>query len=44
MTPALWRLVAALAESRIRGLPDRVLWGMGICIQAVRAKRREARS
>ena len=39
-----WRLVAALAPYRLRGLPERAWWGMGICIQAVRAKRREARS
>lgn len=43
MTPSLWRLVAALAQSRIRGLPERVLWGMGVCICAVRAKREATR-
>lgn len=41
MSPAeVWRLVAALAESRIRGLPDRVLWAMG---WVVRAKREATR-
>lgn len=40
MTPALWRLVASHAESRIRGLPDRVLWAMGWINRA----KREARS
>lgn len=43
MTVRQWRLLAALAERSIRGLPDRVLWAMGVCIVAVRAKR-EARS
>ena len=40
MTPALWRLVAALAPYRLRGLPERVLWGMGWVVRV----RREARA
>lgn len=40
MTTLAWSMVAALAESRIRALPDRVLWAMGFCVRV----RREARS
>lgn len=36
MTPALWRLVAALAPYRLRGLSDRAWWGMGWVIRAKR--------
>lgn len=35
-----WSMVAALAASRIRCLPDRVLWAMGWVVRV----RREARS
>lgn len=40
MTPSLWRLVAALAPYRLRGLPERAWWGMGEVVRM----RREARS
>ena len=39
MTPATWDRIAALAASRIRGLPDRVLWAMGWINRAKREAR-----
>lgn len=36
---ATWDRIAALAESRIRGLPDRVLWAMGWVVRAKRGAR-----